>query len=57
MESMHSNQIEHPEQYSISEITKKLKTDVKSGLTIAKVKNNQKIFGFNEIIKNKKKSF
>jgi len=57
MESMHSNQIEHPEQYSISEITKKLKTDVKSGLTIAEVKNNQKIFGFNEIIKNKKKSF
>lgn len=57
MESMHSNQIEHPEQYSISEIAKKLKTDVKSGLTIAEVKNNQKIFGFNEIEKNKKKSF
>lgn len=54
---MHSNQIEHPEQYSISEIAKKLKTDVKSGLTIAEVKNNQKIFGFNEIEKNKKKSF
>ena len=57
MESMYSNQIEHPEQYSISEIAKKLKTDVKSGLTIAEVKNDQKIFGFNEIIKNKKKSF
>ena len=57
MELSYSNQIEHPEKYKISEISQKLKTNIKSGLTTTIVKNNQKIFGLNEIKKNKKKSF
>ena len=57
MESSYSNQIEHPEKLKISEISQKLNTNIKSGLTTTIVKNNQKIFGLNEIKKDKKKSF
>lgn len=57
MDAIHSSQIENPEQYQVSEIAKKLNTNIKSGLTNFAATNNQKIFGYNEIKKKKRKSF
>ena len=57
MDVVHSSQIENPEQYKVSEIAKKLNTNTKTGLTSFSAANNQKIFGYNEITKKKKKSF
>lgn len=57
MDAIYSSQIENPEQYQVSEIAKKLNTNTKTGLTSFIVDNNQKIFGYNEITKKKRKSF
>ena len=56
MDATYSSQIERPEQYQVSEIAKKLNTNIKSGLTSFVATNNQKVFGYNEIKKEKKKS-
>ena len=52
-----SEQIKNPQTYHVSEIVKELNTDVKSGLDLQQVSQNQKKFGLNEIKTAKKVPF
>ena len=52
--SVQTEQVKSPQTYHVTEIVKELNTDVKSGLNLQKVSENQKKFGLNEIKTTKK---
>lgn len=55
--SVQTEQVKSPQTYHVTEIVKELNTDVKSGLNLQKVSENQKKFGLNEIKTTKKVPF
>lgn len=55
--SVQTEQVRSPQTYHVTEIVKELNTDVKSGLNLQKVSENQKKFGLNEIKTTKKVPF